>query len=145
MKKLLFVLMISCFSGSLFAQTVVTSPVKKVDEFLKFKELKFNFGKIKQGTPVTHEFPFTNVSKELITIETATASCGCTTPQWPQAPISKGKTDKITAGFNAAAAGPFSKEIYVKVKGFDSPLSLNITGEVLTAEAFSKLEAEKKN
>jgi hypothetical protein len=145
MKKILFVLMVSCFSSSLFAQTAITAPVKKVDTYLKFKELKFDFGKIKQGSPVTHDFPFTNVSQELITIETATASCGCTTPQWPQAPVSKGKTDKIIAGFNAAAAGPFSKEIYVKVKGFDSPLSLNITGEVLSAEAFSKLEPQKKN
>jgi hypothetical protein len=66
-----------------------------------------------------------------VIIETATASCGCTTPKWPQAPVSKGATDKITAGFNAASAGPFSKEIYVRVKGADAPLAITITGEVV--------------
>jgi hypothetical protein len=66
-----------------------------------------------------------------VIIETATASCGCTTPKWPQAPVAKGATDKITAGFNAAAAGPFSKEIYVRVKGADAPLAITITGEVV--------------
>lgn len=70
---------------------------------IRFKEMKFNFGKIKQGVPVNHEFEFTNVGTTPLTIENATASCGCTTPSWPQAPIMAGKNEKIKAGYNAAA------------------------------------------
>jgi hypothetical protein len=43
-----------------------------------------------------------------------------------------GKSEKIKAGFNAAASGPFDKTIYVKVKGYDAPVEIKITGEVVS-------------
>lgn len=135
MKRLMLsILLIStAFLG--FSQTAV----KKAEDLVKFKEVRYNFGKIKQGVPVTHDFEFSNISNETIVIENATASCGCTTPVWPQQPVMKAKTDKIKAGFNAAAAGPFDKTIFVKLKGIDARYELKITGEVLTAEAYDKL------
>lgn len=111
----------------------------KADALVKFKELRHNFGKIKQGLPVTHDFEFTNVSGQPVIIETATASCGCTTPTWPQAPVMKEKSASIKAGFNAATPGPFEKTVYVKVKGIDTPLELRIAGEVVSAAEFDKL------
>ena len=142
MKRFFLTLLIAVFVVPAFSQSA--APVKKIEDYIKFKETKYNFGKIKQGVPVTHDFPFTNVGTEVLIIENATASCGCTTPQWPKAPITKGKSDKIIAGFNAAAAGPFSKEIYVKIKGVDYPYPIYISGEVLSAEDYAKLEASKK-
>ncbi len=118
---------------------------KKADETIKFADQKYNFGKIKQGVPVTHVFEFTNVSAQPLVIENAHASCGCTTPAWPQQPTAKGKSSKITAGFNAGAAGPFEKTIFVKVQGIDQPVELKISGEVLTAEQYAKYEAEKSD
>lgn len=111
---------------------------KKAEDLVKFKEIRYNFGKIKQGVPVTHNFEFSNVANEPVIIETASASCGCTTPVWPQAPVMKSKTDIIKAGFNAAAMGPFEKTIFVKIKGVDAPYELKIAGEVLSAEDFAK-------
>ncbi|MFT4023390.1 MAG: DUF1573 domain-containing protein [Flavihumibacter sp.] len=131
-------------STGLFAQaTAPASSGKKADEVIKFAEQKFNFGKIKQGVPVTHSFEFTNISSQPLVIENAHASCGCTTPTWPQQPTAKGKTAKITAGFNAAAAGPFDKTVFVKIAGIDLPVELKITGEVLTAEQFANVEKGK--
>jgi Protein of unknown function (DUF1573) len=137
MKKILFLASAVLLSVGLFAQA------KKADDVLKFKELTYDFGKIKQSTPVTHDFAFTNTSDAPVVIESAVASCGCTTPTKPEAPVAKGKDDRITAGFNAAAPGPFNKTITVKVAGIDQPLQLRITGEVLTADAYAKYEAEK--
>jgi hypothetical protein len=137
MKKIAFTLFAVVLSATIFAQT------KKADELAKFPEAKFSFGKIKQGVPVNHVFEFTNVSEQPIVIESATASCGCTTPTWPQQPTAKGKSNKVTAGFNAAAPGPFEKTIYVKIAGADQPLELRISGEVLTPEQFAKVENEK--
>jgi Protein of unknown function (DUF1573) len=111
---------------------------KKAEELVKFKELSYDFGKIKQGVPVTHDFVFTNISGSAVIVETANASCGCTTPTWPKPPVLNGKSDKITAGFNAAAPGPFNKSIYVKFAGADAPIEIKITGEVLSAQDFSK-------
>jgi Protein of unknown function (DUF1573) len=147
MKKALVTLSILFVSVALFAQTSQTSAPatqKKAEDYVKFPETSYSFGKIKQGTPVTHDFTFTNTSSQAVVIEYASASCGCTTPTWPQGAIAKGKTDKITAGFNAATPGVFTKPITVKLAGVDVPLQLTITGEVLTAEEFSKQEAAKK-
>lgn len=140
MKKVMLALATFMVSATLFAQNAA---VKKTDAPVQFKEATFDFGKIKQGVPVTHEFVFSNVSDKPVIIESATASCGCTTPVKPEPPIAKGKSDKITAGFNAANAGPFNKTIYVKVAGVDTPVELKITGEVLTADDYTKYEKEK--
>lgn len=135
MKKLLVSLLVLSIGFSASAQTAV----KKAENIIKFKEIKHSFGKIKQGVPVTHDFMFANIGTEPLIIETASASCGCTTPTWPQQPIMKGKDDKLKAGFNAAAPGPFEKTIFVKLKGIDAPYELKISGEVLSAADFDKL------
>lgn len=141
MKRIILVFAALVASAGLFAQTEAT--VKKAENFVKFKETTHDFGKIKQGAPVTFDFAFSNISDKPVVIESATASCGCTTPVKPEAPVAKGKNDKITAGFNAAAAGAFNKTIYVKVAGVDQPLELHITGEVLNADDYAKYEKEK--
>ena len=124
------------FSTAAFSQV-------KADELVNFKETTYDFGKIKQGVPVNHEFTFTNVSAKPVVIESATASCGCTTPTWPQAPVAQGKSDKLKAGFNAAAAGSFTKQITVKVAGAQQPVLLTIKGEVLNADAYAQFEKSK--
>jgi hypothetical protein len=124
---------------SIFAQ----DQAKKAEDVVKFRELSYDFGKIKQGSPVTHDFVFTNISNSPVIIESAVPSCGCTTPVKPEGAIQKGKDDKIQAGFNAANVGPFNKSITIKVAGVDLPVQLKITGEVLTVDAYTKYEASK--
>jgi len=142
MKKLFLFASAVALSTTLFAQQQAT-PQKKAEDVVKFKEMTYDFGKIKQGVPVTHDFAFTNISEAPVIIESATPSCGCTTPVKPEGAIPKGKDNKITAGFNAASAGPFNKSITVKIAGIDMPLQLKIVGEVLTADAYTKYEASK--
>ena len=127
----------------MFLSTAVFSQSKKAEELVDFKEKVYDFGKIKQGVPVNHEFQFTNISDKPVVIESATASCGCTTPSWPQAPVAKGKTDKVKAGFNAAAPGAFTKQITIKVAGVAQPTVITIKGEVLNADAYAQFEKTK--
>lgn len=127
----------------IFLSTAVFSQSKKAEDLVDFKEKVYDFGKIKQGVPVNHEFQFTNISDKPVVIESATASCGCTTPTWPQAPVAKGKTDKVKAGFNAAAPGAFTKQITIKVAGADQPTLITIKGEVLNADAYAQFEKTK--
>jgi len=134
MKKLMLSLIVSVIALAGFAQT----GAKKAEDVVKFKEVRHNFGKIKQGVPVTFDFEFLNVGNEPVIIETATASCGCTTPTWPQQPVMKTKGDKIKAGFNAAAPGAFEKTVFVKIKGVDVPYELKIAGEVLAPADYDK-------
>lgn len=145
MKRIVLAFAALVVSVGLFAQTSATPAVtvKKAESFVKFNKSVHDFGKIKQGVPVTVDFLFTNISDKPVVIESATASCGCTTPVKPEAPIAKGKSDKITAGFNAATLGTFGKPIYIKLAGIDQPIELKITGEVLNAEEYAKFEKEK--
>lgn len=140
MKKFMLVLSTVLFTTVLFAQNATQV---KAEDYVKFKEMTHDFGKIKQGVPVTYDFAFINVANKPIVIESANASCGCTTPVKPEGAIAKGKVDKITAGFNAQAVGPFNKSIYVKVAGVDTPIEIKITGEVLTEVDFVKYTKEK--
>lgn len=138
MKKLFLFASALVLSAGVFAQQA-----QKAEDVVKFKELSYDFGKIKQGTPVSHDFDFTNISSNPVIIESAMASCGCTTPVKPEGAVQKGKDDVIKAGFNAAVAGPFNKSITIKVAGVAMPLQLHITGEVLTPDAYAKYEAAK--
>lgn len=131
------------FAGAVILSTGVFAQAKKAEDVLKFKELSYDFGKIKQNVPVTHDFKFSNISDNPVIIESAMASCGCTTPVKPEGAIQKGKEDVIKTGFNAAVAGPFNKTVTIKVAGVDMPLQLHITGEVLTPDAYAKYEAAK--
>ena len=141
MKKLILLASTALLTLGVFAQ----DQAKKAEDVVKFKELSYDFGKIKQGSPVTHDFVFTNISNSPVIIESAVPSCGCTTPVKPEGAIPQGKDNKIQAGFNAANAGPFNKSITIKVAGVDLPVQLKITGEVLTADAYAKYQATKGN
>ncbi len=137
MKKIILFASVLLLSAGAFAQA------KKAEDVIKFKELAYDFGKIKQGTPVSHEFEFTNISSSPVIIESAVPSCGCTTPVKPEGAVAKGKDDKITAGFNAANVGPFNKSITIKVAGVDLPVQLKITGEVMTADKYEAPKSTK--
>jgi hypothetical protein len=135
MKKLLLIAVVSVFSAAVMAQA-------KPEEVVKFTETKHDFGKIKQGVPVTYDFVFSNISKKPLVVTNATASCGCTTPKWPQEAVSSTKSEKINVGYNAASLGAFSKTITVNLAGVEAPVTLTISGEVVTPEAF---DSQSKN
>jgi hypothetical protein len=143
MKRFVMAMIATVITAGVFAQTSTTAKVVTGEDYVKFKEIIHDFGKIKQGVPVTYDFAFANTTDKPVVIESANASCGCTTPTWPQTPIAKGKSDKITAGFNAQNLGQFNKTIYVKIAGVDKPIEIKITGEVLDAAAYAKFAQEK--
>jgi len=135
MKKVFLFASAVILSVSAFAQE------KKAEDVIKFKDVAYDFGKVKQNTPVTHDFIFTNISNSPIIIEAAVASCGCTTSFKPEGAILQGKDDKITAKYDAGTEGRFNKTVTVKVAGVSDPITLKITGEVLTPDAYAKYEA----
>ena len=136
MKKFLFIAAAIITGFTAMAQQSASALIKP-------DVTKYDFGKLKQGVPAVIYFTVTNKSDKPVVIESATASCGCTTPTWPQAPVAKGKTDKLKAGFNAAAPGAFTKQITVKVAGATQPMVLTIKGEVLNADAYAQFQKSK--
>ncbi len=101
---------------------------------IQFKETKHNFGKIVQNKPVTYIFKFKNTGTKPLIVESAVAGCGCTTPEYPKQPIAKGKEGTIKVTYNAANMGGFTKDVTVKFLNNDTPVVLNISGEVIAAD-----------
>ena len=97
----------------------------------KFDKMVNDFGEIPQGIPKTAEFKLTNEGKEPLLIQSAKASCGCTNLQYSQEPILAGKSTNISATYNAAAVGAFTKTITVTTNADATPIVLQIKGTVL--------------
>lgn len=127
MKKIALFASALVFSIAVMAQT-------KADDVAKFNTEKHDFGKIKQGVPVTFNFEIKNIGDKPLVVENASASCGCTVPEKPEKPINPGATGKVKVQFSAAAVAPFTKDIYIKFAGVDQPKTVQIIGEVVANE-----------
>jgi len=69
---------------------------------MTFKETGVhNFGTITEGDTIEHLFAFTNTGAYPLIINNITASCGCTTPEWPRKPIEPGEESTIKVRFNS--------------------------------------------
>ncbi len=131
--KRIFVLLLILSSAAIagYAQKAV-----KAEDPLKLKETAFDFGKIPQGRPVTHNFEVVNSGKTQLMIESVEASCGCTTPEWNQEPIAPGASSTIKVGFNASSEGKFAKTITIIYNG-NQVKTMQIKGEVFPAPTTS--------
>ncbi|MBK8712612.1 MAG: DUF1573 domain-containing protein [Niastella sp.] len=135
MKKILLASFICFATVAVSAQTStnIVSPsgtAPATPEGLAVNEMVYDFGKIPQGKPVTHQFIVTNTSTAAYKLDNVQASCGCTTPQWDKEKvIAPGETAIITVGYNAASEGPFTKPVTITYNGTHTKV-LNIKGEV---------------
>jgi hypothetical protein len=136
MKKLLFTL-------AAFAITGIATAQQKVADVASFKSETIDLGKIKVANPATATFKVKNISNAPLIIETANPTCGCTIGNYTKAPIAPGKEGEITATYNAAAIGAFTKTMTVKFAGIDELKSITITGEVVSEEDFAKSQKTK--
>jgi hypothetical protein len=141
--KTVFTLLIAAFCAvPVCAQSIAsTGPVNAKaavlpDEILSLKKTSHDFGKIPQNRPVTYVFEFENTGKEAIKLENVQAACGCTTPEWSKEPVAPGATGTIKVGYNAAAEGPFSKDVVITFNGSQTK-KITITGTVYKAPATS--------
>jgi hypothetical protein len=112
--------------------TLTTTPATvKPTSPVKWKEESFDFGDIKKGTPVSHDFSFVNTTKQTVLISNVKASCGCTATNYTKTPVKPGETATVTATYNAASGGPFSKTVTVTLNENESPKILTIKGKVV--------------
>ncbi len=88
------------------------------DAQVKFDERNHDFGTIKESNgPVTHVFEFENTGKETVAIVRASASCGCTKPEYSEEPIKPGKKGKVKVTYNPAGRpGEFDRKVTVRMR-----------------------------
>jgi len=94
-----------------------------------------DFGDLKKGVPASFDFTFKNTTKETILITNVKASCGCTATNYTKTPIKPGETASVTATYNAANVGAFSKAVTVTTNDTETPKVLTIKGKVVEPQS----------
>ena len=134
MKRIVLLTSILLATVTGFAQEEVKAKDKGE---MKFEHTRHNFGVFAQDTAiVTHEFIFTNVGKSPLIIHQASASCGCTVPEYTLEPIMPGEKGKITVTYNGKGRRPgvFRKSVTIHNNGRQTPIRIYIEGEMIASE-----------
>lgn len=106
-----------------FAQTAKAEWIEQVHDFGAFDE---DMGK------VTCRFPFVNTGKVPLSIISARATCGCTTPRFSNRPIEPGDTGFVEVAYNPTGRpGRFDKKIYVEMNTLPKKTTLIVRGVVI--------------
>ncbi|MEM8906911.1 MAG: DUF1573 domain-containing protein [Bacteroidota bacterium] len=93
-----------------------------------------DYGQIPQGIPAEAVFTLTNTGKEALLLTQVKGSCGCTATAHDQEPVLPGQSTTITATYNAKKAGAFTKSVKVTTNRSETPIVLQIKGEVVKSE-----------
>ncbi len=118
-----------------FAMCMVATALWADDKYAEatFTVKSHDFGTIKEAKgPVSCTFEFTNTGDKPLLIIDATASCGCTRPEYPSKPIKPGKKGKIKVTYSPIGRpGAFKKTVKVKTNGRERTITLRIEGTVV--------------
>ncbi|UTW65648.1 DUF1573 domain-containing protein [bacterium SCSIO 12643] len=99
---------------------------------ITFEKTIHDFGSMKQHTPTTYEFKFTNTGNAPLIISNAEGTCGCTIPTWPQHPIAPGASAVIVVKYDSKRVGPFKKSVKITSNASSSPnIELRIQGTII--------------
>ncbi|WP_420147883.1 DUF1573 domain-containing protein [Spirosoma sp.] len=118
------------FFGALLLLTASVA-MTSLSALFNWRNATYDFGRIKQGKPVTAEFAFTNKGEIPLVISNAKGSCGCTGVEYPKSAILPGQSGVVKATFNAAAVGAFSKTVTIESNAEGGTQTLYFKGEVV--------------
>jgi hypothetical protein len=96
-----------------------------------WKSETIDVGEIPQGTPKAIVYEFKNTGKTAVVITNVQGSCGCTATDYTKEPVQPGKTAKVTATYNAANKGGFTKTVTVTTSAETAPKILTLKGTVI--------------
>lgn len=111
----------------------VVSKVAVTASQIVWKSESIDVGNIPQNTPKPIVFEFKNTGKTAVIITNVQGSCGCTATDYTKTPIAPGKTGIVTATYNAANAGAFTKTVSVTTNIETAPKVLTIKGTVVAS------------
>jgi hypothetical protein len=110
---------------------VSASKIETTASTIAWKAETIDVGQIPQGTPKAIIYEFKNTGKTAVVITNVQGSCGCTATDYTKEPILPGKTAKVTATYNAANKGAFTKTVTVTTSAETTPKILTLKGTVI--------------
>ena len=92
-----------------------------------------SLGTEKEGKKVEVLYHFKNTGKHNLILKDVSASCGCTTPDWPKRAIAPGEEDVIKAIFDSKGkVGPNVKQVFVTANTLpQSSTTLSFSVEII--------------
>jgi len=119
------------------SETAQNTSLGNDNEFpvMTFEQTEYDFGSVKEGEIVDYTFRFKNTGNFPLIINKATATCGCTVPEWPKEPIAAGGSGEIRVKFDSKNK-PNLQTKYVSINANTKPevTRLKITGNVIPAD-----------
>lgn len=106
------------------------SDAKAIPEFT-FESDNHEFGEINQGDKVTFAFKFRNTGKAPLVISSASASCGCTVPEFTKTPVEPGEEGVINVTFDSTGkSGMVSKTVTLIANTIPNTKVLTISADI---------------
>jgi len=83
----------------------------------------WDFGKVKEGEVLKHEFVLKNDSEKTLNIKEVHTSCGCTASEVKKKKLQPGESTIVEVKFNTKAySGVVQQFIYVNTDSLDKPI-----------------------
>jgi len=113
-------------SGAVIAAAVVLLAAAALAQGGKpravFKATAHDFGQIKQGDVVSHEFVFKNAGGAALVVEKVETTCGCTAALVSEKSIAPGKEGRIKTTFDTRGySGRLSRYLYIVSNDAENP------------------------
>ena len=124
-------LTLGLMSFSVLPTSKVSNKITISNAIIAWKAETIDLGEIPQGTPKAMDFEFKNTGRKAVLITNVQGSCGCTATDYTKTEIATGKSGKVTATFNAANKGAFTKTVTVTTNAETAPKVLTFKGTVI--------------
>jgi hypothetical protein len=129
---LALVLGLMSFSAIAPVQSLATTAkTETAASAIVWKAETIDVGEIPQGAPKAIVYEFKNTGKTAVVITNVVGSCGCTATDYTKEPVLPGKSAKVTATYNAANKGAFTKTVTVTTNAETAPKILTLKGTVI--------------
>jgi hypothetical protein len=111
-----------------------------------FKETSHDFGKVKQGDVVSHEFAFKNEGGAPLIVDKVETTCGCTAALVSEKKIAPGAEGRIKTTFDTRGySGRLSRFIYVVSNDAENPRrELSLIADIEVPPA-ARIDVDKYN
>jgi len=136
--KLIIILLISlfikaCNNSQVSDQHLSESTGHKGKAKIHFAETEYDFGKVIQGEQIGWYFNYTNTGDGPLIIERASASCGCTVPEFDKKPLAPGEKGRLKVVYDSRGrSGTDFKTVTVETNAENRIVKLNLKVEILT-------------
>jgi len=109
--------------------------IKAANSKCVFEKQMYDLGKIQQGEIVKYTMKFRNEGEELLVINNAHASCGCTVPKWTKEPIAKGEEGQLEVTFDSSGRkGVQHKSVVLITNSVEKMVEVSFVAEVIAPE-----------